>query len=112
MPYIQWTSRGLTLLWTGFWTFFCIGSAFLESQSARESVTDVATAAVFCAAAVGAWRYERVGGLALMAVAVAAFLFFGVYSRPYSVWLVFAAPPLVAGILFIMHSRGGLGKLH
>jgi len=103
--WIRWTSRGLSMLWAGFWIFYCVGSAIVASKSPAEFMTDIATAVVFCAVTVCAWCYERAGGLLLIALAVIAFLSFHVYSRPFSVWLVFSAPPLTAGILFSLHSR-------
>ncbi len=103
--WIQWIARGLSLLWAGFWTYYCVGSAILVRPPPAEFITDIVTALVFCAVTFCAWRYELAGGQSLVSVSVIDFLFFRVYSRPFSVWLALVAPPLLAGVLFFVHSR-------
>jgi hypothetical protein len=102
--WIQFSARVLAVLWAGFWTFFCVASGIGEGEGIRAGLIHQIPAVVFVAIVWLAWRFEMAGGLALCAVAVAAFVFFHMYSQPPVVGLVMAGPPCTAGLLLVLHS--------
>ncbi|MGA9624666.1 MAG: hypothetical protein WBL65_24595 [Bryobacteraceae bacterium] len=117
-PWTVYGARALALLWAGFWIFFFVGSIMVEPTPAHVVVVGSVVLLLFLILALVPWRWEAVGGLLLAvmglligvtyAIASASFFRRNDGSRlPLSVraitTLVFAGPPLVAGILFRLH---------
>ena len=105
-------ARALALLWAGFWLFFFIVESLAWDTPALPMLTWVGVGLVFVLMAMLPWRWEVTGGLVL---AVAGLLI----GVSYAIWapsglslstrvtgtIVFGAPPLVAGILFLVHHQ-------
>jgi hypothetical protein len=111
----QWyAARALALTWAGFWTWFGLASGIAEGQSpagiflhaARPGLIFLLTAAI-------AWRWEAVGGAALVLEGLLVFILYPRMlhrSFPLStilfVYLTMALPPLISGFLFLAGGRG------
>ena len=113
-------ARALALLWAGFWVFFFVGSVRVEPTPAHAIVVGSVVLLLFAILALVPWRWEAAGGLLLVvmslligvayAIASASFFRRNDGSRlPLAVrvvtTVVFTGPPLVAGILFLLHHR-------
>ena len=112
-------ARALALLWAGFWTSFFVGSVMVEPTPAHAIVVGSVALLLFVILVLVPWRWEAAGGLLLVVMG----LLVGVTYAIASAWiirndgsrlplalraittLVFAGPPLVAGILFLLHHR-------
>ena len=110
-------ARALALLWAGFWVFFFVGSVRVEPTPAHAIVVGSVVLLLFAILALVPWRWEAAGGLLLVVMG----LLIGATYAIASAWiirndgsrlplavraittLVFAAPPLAAGILFRLH---------
>ncbi len=119
-PWMVYGARALALLWAGFWIFFFVGSIMVEPSYPRVIVVGSLVLLLFVILALVPWRWEAAGGLLLVvmslligvAYALASASFFGRNdgSRlPLAVrvvtTVVFTGPPLMAGILFLLHHR-------
>jgi len=79
-----------------------VGSAIADASPPLGILRYATPAIVFCAAAALAWRRERAGGVALLVAAAGSIPLFDLPHRPFAVWIAMAAPPLFAGLLFLM----------
>jgi hypothetical protein len=117
-PWMVYGARALALLWAGFWVFFFVGSVMVEPTYPRALVVGSVVLLLFAILALVPWRWEAARGLLLVimslligatyAIASASFFRRNDGSRlPLVVraigTLSFAGPPLVAGILFLLH---------
>lgn len=93
----------LALAWGAWWTFFGVASGIGEGIGALGTVMHTLPGLVFLAAAFIARRWNVLGGILLVAVAIGALWFFGYLpSRLLSITaLVLGLPPLVSGAIFI-----------
>jgi hypothetical protein len=99
-------ARGLALLWAGFWMFFFVAESVAWHTPVSMALPWVGVGLLFLFVALVPWRWEMTGGLLLMVVGLSA-------GAAHAVWwpgrvlttVVFGAPPVVAGILFLMHHR-------
>ena len=112
-------ARALVLLWAGFWIFFFVGSAVVEGASGLVMVIGAAVLLLFAILALVPWRWEGTGGLLLVVTGLLAGVTYAIASAaivrsdgsplPLAVraitTVVFTVPPLVAGILFLIHHR-------
>jgi hypothetical protein len=105
-------ARVLALLWAGFWIYFFIAESLASPPPVPIVLSAAGVGLVFIVLAFLPWRWEFTGGLALV--------IFGVLlGSAYAVWApsrlsagvraltaaTFGAPPLLAGILFLVHRR-------
>jgi hypothetical protein len=119
-PWMVYGARALALLWAGFWIFFFVGSVMVGPTYGRVIVVGSAVLLLFVILALLPWRWEAAGGLLLVVMglligatyAIASASFFGrndASRLPLVVraitTLAFGGPPLVAGILFLLHQR-------
>jgi hypothetical protein len=119
-PWMVYGARALALLWAGFWIFFFVGSVMVGPAYPRVIVVGSLVLLLFAILALVPWRWEAAGGLLLVVVSLligatyviasASFFRRNDGSRlPLAVrvitTVVFAAPPLMAGILFLLHHR-------
>ena len=117
-PWMVYGARALALLWAGFWIVFFVGSVMVEPTYPRAVLVGSLVLLLFVILALVPWRWEAAGGLLLVAMslligaayAIASASFFrrndgSRLSLPVRAitTLLFAAPPLVAGILFLLH---------
>jgi hypothetical protein len=115
---LDWTvviARTLAILWSLFWVWFGIASAIFEQLDTAGRILHVAVPGLFFVVLVLiVWRWEALGGglllLAGAAICVAYPLLFGPrFAWPVvaMVLLTMALPPLLAGVLFLVHWRHG-----
>jgi hypothetical protein len=115
---LDWTviiARTVTAAWSLFWVWFGLASARYEQLDAIGTLVHVAVPGIiFFLLLLVVWRWEMVGGglliLASLAILVAYPLVFGPRFRWQVVALVLltmALPPLLAGVLFLVHWRHG-----
>ena len=112
-------ARALALLWAGFWIFFFVGSVVAEPTPSHVIVVGAGVLLLFVTLALVPWRWEVTGGLLLVVMSLLigvtyAIMSAGIVRRdgsrlPLAVraitTVVFTGPPLVAGILFLIHHR-------
>ena len=105
-------ARTLALAWAGFWLFFFVAESAAWRTPVRVALLWVGLGLLFVVLALIAWRWEIAGGLLLMAAGLLTGVTYGVWSPTYlpvisrvSTIIVGAIPPVVAGILFLMHRR-------
>ena len=105
-------ARALALSWAGFWIFFFIAESAWWHTPVRVALPWVGVGLLFVLLALVPWRWERTGGLLLIVVGLSAGVAYTIWSPPrlpvasrVLTTIVFSAPPLAAGILFLMHRR-------
>jgi hypothetical protein len=105
-------ARALALVWAGFWIFFVVAESWVFRTPARLVLPWAGLLLLFLMVALAPWRWEVTGGVLLMGVGVLA-------GTAYTIWppaglplasrvmttVVFAGPPLLAGILFLIDHR-------
>jgi hypothetical protein len=121
MNWIVYAARALALLWGAFWTWFGLASGIGEGLDPAGIFFHAALPGlVFLATAGLAWRWETIGGVALVLEGLLVMVAYPlmVHGRfPLAtilfVELTMALPPLAAGVLFLLGGRGPeAGALH
>jgi len=112
--WIRYIARSLALIWAGWWTFFGLACGLSEGMSPAAVLLHAALPGlVFLGSAAIAWRWEAIGGVALMLEGLFVFIAYPVmaHSRDFPistiifVLLTMALPPLAAGFLFLASWR-------
>jgi hypothetical protein len=105
-------ARAVALLWAGFWLFFFVVESTVWHTAANVMAWWVGLGLFFVVVALVPWLWEASGGLLLVAVGLLAGLAYAIWSpaglAPLSrliTTIVFGAPPVLAGILFLLHHR-------
>ena len=112
-------ARALALLWAGFWIYFFVGSVVVEPPAGHVMVVGAAVLLLFVILALVPWRWEAAGGLLLVVMSLLIGVTYAIASGaiirrdgsrlPVAIraitTAVFTGPPLVAGILFLIHRR-------
>ena len=112
-------ARALALLWAGFWIYFFVGSVVVEPPAGYVMVVGAAVLLLFVILALVPWRWEAAGGLLLVVMSLLIGVTYAIASGaivrrdgsrlPVAIraitTAVFTGPPLVAGILFLIHRR-------
>ncbi len=118
-PWMVYGARALALLWAGFWIFFFVGSVMVETAPAQVIVVGSAVLLLFAILALLPWRWEAAGGLLLVVMSLVIGATYAIASAsivrrdgsrlPLAVraitTVVSTGPPLVAGILFLIHHQ-------
>ena len=100
--WMRYIARGLALIWAGWLAFFGLVSG--AGEGLRGILTNAPNALpglVFLVSAVIAWRWEAIGGVALLLCGLFVFFFFHIGKNLFLL-LTMALPPLVAGFLFLV----------
>ncbi len=99
-------ARALALLWAGFWMFFFVVESAVWHTPVPLALPWVAVGLLFIFSALLPWRWEMIGGLLLVVVGLSAGVVHAIWwpSRLLTT-VVFSAPPIAAGILFLIHRR-------
>jgi len=105
-------ARALALLWAGFWTFFFVTEAWMWKTPGRVAAFWAGLGILFLIVSVVPWAWERGGGVLLSALGVLVGVVYPVWapsrlsivSRA-TTTLALSGPPIVAGIIFMMHRR-------
>jgi hypothetical protein len=105
-------ARALALLWAGFWLFFIVAESLAWHTPLALMVPWVLAGLFFGLAALLPWRWEAAGGRLLIGIGLVASLAYAAWSPSgLPAWsraltlFVFGAPPIVAGVLFLVHDR-------
>lgn len=112
-------ARGLALLWAGFWIFFVVASVIVEGASGLTIAFWSGVLLLFVILALVPWRWEVAGGRLLVVMSLLVGVTYAIASAAIVRsdgsqltfltrvigTITFAVPPLVAGILFLLHHR-------
>ena len=116
-PWMVYSARALALLLAGFWVFFFVGSVMVEPTPGHVIAVGPVVLLLFVTLALVPWRWEAAGGLLLVVMSLPIGVTYAIASAsivrrdgsrlPLDIraltTLVFTGPPLVAGILFLIH---------
>lgn len=99
-------ARALALLWAGFWMLFIAVESAVWHTPWSSALPWVGVGLLFVFSSLVPWRWEMIGGLLLIVVGLSAGVAHAIWwpSRPLTT-VVFSAPPVAAGILFLAHHR-------
>jgi hypothetical protein len=110
------SARALGLLWAGFWTYFFVAESSATGAPLRIAIVGSGTCLLSIVLALVPWRWEKTGGLLLIAVALAVGAVYAILAPSHLTTGVkalttamLAVPPLIAGIFFLLHRRAVLG---
>jgi len=123
-PWMVYGARALALLWAGFWIYFFVGSVMVEPTPAHVIAVGSVVLLLFVILALVPWRWEATGGLLLVVMSLLIGVTYAIASAaivrrdgsrlPLAVrvitTVVFTGPPLVAGILFLIHHRSATAR--
>ena len=105
-------ARLLALLWAVFWLFFFVAESLAWRTPALVMASWTGVGVMFVILALLPWRKEATGGLLLVVAGLMAGVAYAIWAPPglplasrVITTVVFSAPPLVAGILFLRHHR-------
>ena len=104
-------AHAILILWAGFWTWFGLASGIGEGLDPLGILMHTALPGLlFIAITLLAWRWERVGGPALVVVGLAVALIYALSVggwRPFYPFILatMVLPPVVAGFLLWRHTR-------
>jgi len=105
-------ARTLALSWAGFWTFFFVAESAAWHTPVSVAMLWLGLGLLFVVISLAAWHWEITGGLLLMAVGLGAAIAYVIWTPPNVPFIsrvfttvVGSVPPVVAGILFLMHHR-------
>lgn len=98
-----WAVRGGLLLWGGFWAWFVLAVGIGDIRSGLAGTAPVMAAwfVSLTALVAAAWRWPRLGGLALIVSGIGAAYFFQ-HPAP---WLMLSLPAVVLGGLSVLIGR-------
>ncbi len=105
-------ARSLALAWAGFWLFFFVAESAAYHTPLHMALPWVGIGLLFVLLALLPWRWEMTGGILLILVGLSAGVAYAVWPPPLLsvairalTCVVLGAPPLAAGILFLMRCR-------
>jgi hypothetical protein len=104
-------ARALALLWAGFWIFFFVAEAWAWRTPARGVAFWGGVGLLFVVLALLPWRWEVAGGLVLLVLGLLIGVAYPIWPLPLPLasrvitTVVLSGPPLVAGIVFLIHHR-------
>lgn len=103
-------ARALALLWAGFWIFFFVAEGRAWRSPWRVMTFWYGVGLVFTILALVPWKWETTGGVLLVEAGLLAGVGYTIWSTPRLPFtsraittVLFGGPPLVAGILFLIH---------
>jgi L-lactate permease len=106
--YIQCYARGIGTFFISFWTLLALGYAFDDntqqsSTQSNEGMVLITFLALTIAGVLLAWRNEKIGGILLTLIGLAALVVFILNYKPKDYWvmLLTGAPILLSGVLFL-----------
>jgi hypothetical protein len=111
--WLLWIARLLALLWGGFWIWYGVASGISEGVGVIGTLRYAAMPGlILLASALFAWKYARTGGFLLiiegLIIAITYPLIFGSRFPLMTVLLVLltmATPPILAGLMFLIHHK-------
>jgi len=108
----------LALSWAGFRMVFFIAESVAWHTPVSMALPWIGAGLLFVFMAVVPWRWQMTGGLLLMIIGSSGGVAYSIWSPPQLplvsrvlTTVVFSAPPLAAGILFLMHRRALTAKV-
>jgi hypothetical protein len=109
---IVFIARALALLWAAFWLFSFVVESLVWRTAALVMASWAGVGLLFVILALLPWRKEGTGGLLLVVAGLLIGVAYVIWAPPglplasrVITTVVFSAPPLVAGTLFLRHHR-------
>ena len=103
-------ARALALSWAGFWLLFFVAESWVWSAPLSVLACWAGVGLLFLIFALLPWRWEMTGGLALTVLGLLLAVAYPIWARaqlPTASRVIstvtLSGPPLVAGIVFLMH---------
>ncbi len=102
-------ARLIAGVWAFFWTWFGMASGLAEGMSIPGTLVHMAPGLLFTAVVWLAFRHPTAGGLALLLGAFLIFIYYPLMASHMAASVVattvlmLGAPPLIAGLLFLLH---------
>jgi len=104
------TARVIALSWAGFWTVFFVAESLAWHTPFRLAFPWITGGLLLVFLALIPLRLERTGGLLLIVTGLTGMVAYTIWSPPglpvasrVLATIVFSAPPVLAGSLFLMH---------
>jgi hypothetical protein len=105
---LRFFGHGIAIAWAGFWLAAGARAGLLEAKSIGEAIGYTLMPGGLCLALVLAtWRWERVGAWAVLACGLALVGYSSVQPDVTGPMLLLAGPPLLGGLLLLIHGRMG-----
>jgi hypothetical protein len=105
-------ARALALLWAGFWIFFFVAESWVWHSPMRVMALWAGVGLAFVILAIVPWGWEVAGGVLLVVVGFLIGVAYTIWPPPrlpltsrVITTVALSGPPLVAGILFLIHPR-------
>ena len=100
--WMRYIARVLALIWAGWWTFFGLVSGAGEGlRGVLTNAPNTLPGLVFLICTAIAWRWEAIGGVALLMCGLVTLFFFHIGKNLFLL-LTAVLPPLAAGFLFLV----------
>lgn len=102
-------ARMIAGVWAFFWTWFGMASGIAEGMTIPGTLFHMAPGLVFTALTWFAFRNEMLGGLFLLVASLLMFIYYPLFAGVGTPGVIAASalllglPPLVAGLLFLIH---------
>jgi peptidoglycan/LPS O-acetylase OafA/YrhL len=103
-------ARALALLWAGFWISFFVAEGWAWRSPWRVMAFWAGVGLAFSILALLPWKWQTTGGVLLVVTGLLVAVGYAWWSTPRLPFtsraittVVFGGPPLVAGILFLIH---------
>ena len=106
------SARVVALLWAAFWLLFFVVESIAPDVPVRVMLGWIGAGSAFLLLALAPWWRERMGGFLLVGAGVILWFAYTAWgpvqltaAMRATTTMIFAAPPVVAGVLFLVHSR-------
>lgn len=105
-------ARLIAGVWAFFWTWFGMASGIAEGMTIPGTLVHMAPGLAFTALTWFAFRNEFAGGVALLAISLLMFVYYPLFAGAGPPGVIAASalllglPPLVAGLMFLIHHGG------
>jgi len=105
-------ARALTIIWAGFWGFFALAHLFEPGPIRLDGLLIIIGFVIFFSvSALIPWKWEFIGGILLVMEGIAEAITYPFLKSEMSftvimqMFFMMGLPPLVAGILFLVHNK-------
>ena len=109
------SARVVAILWAGFWCYFFVAESIASASALGIAIAWISVGLLFVALALVPWRWERVGGLLLVTAGTLLLIAYAIWPPAHLTSgaraitaLILGVPPLLAGMLFLLHRRAVL----
>lgn len=103
---LRYAGHGVALGWAGFWIAAGGRAGLVQAQTFSEALAYALVPGGLCLiVALAAWRWERVGAWAVLFCGLALLGHSAVQPAVTGPMLLLAGPPLLGGLLLVIHGR-------